>query len=79
MMERAFARAGWYRADLAEGGWHLHPHARGEEFVRVLPRIIEDVEAGRFPPAQAGRYNLDFEAWRARYARTNAAEEALAR
>jgi hypothetical protein len=80
MMERAFAKAGLYRADLAEGAWHLHPHARGDEFVRLLPRIIEDVEAGRFPAAQAGRYNMDFEAWRARYAGTAApTEEALAR
>ena len=33
--------------------------------MRALPRIIADVEAGRFPAAQAGRYNMDFDAWRA--------------
>jgi hypothetical protein len=68
MMEDAFRRSGLYRADLPGGAWHLHPHARGEAFVRLLPRIIEDVEAGRFPAAQAGRYNMDFEAWQARFA-----------
>jgi hypothetical protein len=68
MIEDAFRRSGLYRADVPGAAWHLHPHARGEAFVRLLPRIIEDVEVGRFPPAQAGRYNMDFDAWQARYA-----------
>jgi hypothetical protein len=65
MMERAMRGRGWYRADLMGPAWSLHPHARGEEFVRLLPRIVADVEAGRFPPEQAGRYNMNFDAWRA--------------
>jgi hypothetical protein len=64
MIERGFGDAELCRADLPGPGWSLHPHARGDEFVRLLPAIIEAVEAGRFPPAQAGRYNMDFDAWR---------------
>lgn len=63
-MGRAFAKHGLCRADLAGPAWSLHPNARGETFVRLLPRIVGEIESGRFPPAQAGRYNLDLEAWR---------------
>jgi hypothetical protein len=70
MMERAFARDGLVRADLLGSAWTLHPQARGAEFERLLPRIVEDVEAGRFPPGQAGHYNMRFPLWRERYAAT---------
>jgi hypothetical protein len=64
MMGRAFSRAGLCRADLTgEGSWSLHPIARGDAFTRWLPRIIDDVEAGRFPAAQAGHYDLLFDKW----------------
>jgi hypothetical protein len=65
MVEWAFVKAGLCRADLPGPAWSLHPNARGEEFVRLLPHIIAEVEAGRFPPEQGGRYNLDLDAWRA--------------
>lgn len=74
MMERAFRARGLWRADLLGPAWSLHPHARGEAFERLLPRILEDIEAGRFPPEQAGHHNLRFDAWRAWYAAAAAAE-----
>jgi hypothetical protein len=67
MMERAFRTRRLVRADLLGGAWSLHPHARGPEFERLLPRIVEDVEAGRFPSEQAGHYNMRLELWRERY------------
>ena len=44
--------------------WSLHPPDHGEQFRRLLPRIITAVEAGRYPDEQAGNYDLDLELWR---------------
>lgn len=64
MMEWAMSDRRLFRADLSDGScWSLHPVARGDDFVRALPSIIERVEAGRFPAEQAGHYDLMVEAW----------------
>jgi hypothetical protein len=43
--------------------WTLHPRVRGPEFIQALPKIIEKVEAGWYPPEQAGYYDLHLESW----------------
>ncbi len=68
MMGRAFRAHGIVRADLsAPDAWSLHPLARGDAFVMWLPRIVADVEAGRFPASQGGHYDLRFDDWIAWY------------
>ena len=66
MQTENLRRANACRADLADGSaWSLHPHERSAAYFASLDRIIADVERGRFPAAQAGHYDLRFDAWRA--------------
>jgi len=59
-------RGGTFRADLADGfAWHVHPSDKGPAFVQQLPRLIPAIEQGRFPPAQAGHYDLQLPEWAA--------------
>ncbi len=52
------------RADVASPrAWTLHTPDHGDAFLRALPSIIARVEAGEFPPAQAGDYDLRLELW----------------
>jgi hypothetical protein len=41
-----------------KGMWSLHPPFRSELLYRELPRLIEDVEDGRIPAEQRGRYDV---------------------
>ncbi|HBB32108.1 MAG TPA: hypothetical protein DDZ80_18690 [Cyanobacteria bacterium UBA8803] len=43
--------------------WTVHPKDRGPEFIDALPKIIEKVEAGWYPPEQAGYYDLMLKCW----------------
>ncbi|MBD2098544.1 hypothetical protein H6F90_26080 [Trichocoleus sp. FACHB-591] len=43
--------------------WTVHPKDRGPEFIAALPQLIEKIEAGWYPPEQAGHYDLQFKAW----------------
>jgi hypothetical protein len=54
----------YVRANLADPrAWTLHPIARGEAYINALPRIIGEIEAGWYPPEQAGDYDLQLDAW----------------
>jgi hypothetical protein len=51
----------WVRHDFLgspPGLWSVHPIEHDEDFRGALPRLIEQVERGELPEAQAGRYNL---------------------
>jgi hypothetical protein len=53
-----------FRADLdTDKAWTLHPNCRGPIFEEALPELIRRVEAGEFPPAQGGFYDLLLEGW----------------
>ncbi|MBE9126912.1 hypothetical protein IQ258_12275, partial [Coleofasciculus sp. LEGE 07081] len=43
--------------------WTVHPKDRGKEFIEALPKIIEKIEAGWYPPEQAGYYDLKLKYW----------------
>jgi len=43
--------------------WTLHPIDRSPEFIAALPRIIQQIEAGEYPPQQAGYYDLISKFW----------------
>ena len=43
--------------------WTVHPKDRGPEFIEALPKIIETIEAGLYPPQQIGYYDLIFKDW----------------
>ena len=43
--------------------WALHAPDHGERFITLLDEIITHVEAGRFPAAQAGHYDLELDLW----------------
>ena len=38
--------------------WTLHPKDRSPKFIEALPEIINKIEAGIYPPEQAGHYDL---------------------
>jgi len=64
MVSRRLAASSFIRADLdSPCAWTLHSHDHGPHFVAALPSIIQHVERGDFPTAQAGRYDLLLEAW----------------
>jgi hypothetical protein len=46
-----------------EDTWFIHPEDKGQLFLGLLPGIIENVKAGKFPPAQAGNETVDLLAW----------------
>lgn len=43
--------------------WTVHPKNREPEFIKALPKLIEKIEKGWYPPEQAGYYDLIFEHW----------------
>lgn len=55
----------YVRADLdATDAWTIHPPKHTPEFIAALPRLIELIEQGKFPPDQAGYYDLKLDAWK---------------
>lgn len=55
----------FFRVHLAsQRAWTLHCPDRSAEWLGLLPRLIERVERGEFPSAQAGFYDLALEHWR---------------
>ena len=63
-VSKALKKSKYYRADLASPNvWSLHPHDRGDKFIKVLPSLINLVEKGIFPTQQAGHYDLNLEWW----------------
>ena len=54
----------YVRADLSSTeAWTIHPAQHSAEFIAALPRLIEAIELGKYPLAQAGNYDLILEAW----------------
>jgi hypothetical protein len=64
MVTDQFRRRGAVRAwDATAAAWTVHPNTRSRDFLTALPRIIEQVEKGHYPPAQIGHYDLQVDAW----------------
>nr|WP_256995670.1 hypothetical protein [Halomicronema hongdechloris] len=64
MVSRQLEQTAYVRATLASPlAWTVHPVARGPAFIAALPDIIRRVEAGQYPPEQAGYYDLKPELW----------------
>ncbi len=64
MLLHRFKKLGLKNYYLLNGScWLLHPEEKNENFVRLLPEIISEVEKGNFPVAQADHERLDLEAW----------------
>jgi hypothetical protein len=64
MVEKALEQSSLWRADLmTDKAWSLHPGERSKEFHRVLPSIVEQVKEGRYPPEQAGHFDLLLPSW----------------
>ena len=43
--------------------WTLHPQDRSPEFIKALPKIIEQIEVGDYSSEQAGHYDLISALW----------------
>jgi hypothetical protein len=64
MVTESLREKSFVRADLdSSEAWCLHPNDHGLNFVIALPKIIERVEAGWYPPEQAGYYDLKLGTW----------------
>lgn len=51
------------RADLITPAWTLHCRYHTHDWIQALPRIIEKVESGWYPPEQEGYYDMNLDAW----------------
>lgn len=57
-------RMGVYRADISSGkSWTLHPPDHGPIFCQNLPKLIDMIERGEYPQENAGKYDLNLEAF----------------
>lgn len=64
MVSQQLERTKYVRATLANSqAWTLHPKDRSPKFIEALPRIIEKIEVGHYPEAQAGHYDLISDLW----------------
>ena len=64
MVSRSLEQSNYYRATLTNvKGWTLHPNERSPAFRQAWPTIIKKIEAGIYPPTQAGYYDLIPELW----------------
>ncbi len=64
MVTKGLQQTPYYRATSANPkGWTLHPIDRSPTFRQLWPEIIKKVEAGVYPPQQAGYYDLVPSAW----------------
>ncbi len=53
-----------FRAILSsDKAWTLHPKDHGEQFIRLLPEIIQRIEHKDFPLEQEKKYDLDLNLW----------------
>jgi hypothetical protein len=54
----------YFRMNMASPqAWTLHPNDHGPKFLESLPYLIEQIELGHYPLAQAGHYDLILEEW----------------
>jgi hypothetical protein len=57
-------RSSYYRVHLANpSAWSIHCKDHSPRWLTALPSIIARVEAGEFPEAQAGQYDLQLSEW----------------
>ncbi|MBR8829150.1 MAG: hypothetical protein DSM107014_14845 [Gomphosphaeria aponina SAG 52.96 = DSM 107014] len=64
MVSKKLETTKYVRGVLADpNAWTIHPQHRSRQFITALPRIIEQIEAGIYPPQQAGHYDLKLELW----------------
>ena len=64
MVAAAMKSRGFLRAYIAgERAWTLHPINHDNGFIKALPGVIDRVEKGDYPAAQAGDYDLKMEHW----------------
>lgn len=64
MLFRRLGAAGRLRLCLRRrDSWLLHPVKKGPDFVAALPSLLRYVRDGRYPALQAGRQNIDLDAW----------------
>ena len=64
MVSQQLEQTEYVRATLSNPkAWTLHPKDRSPEFIEALPHIIEQIEAGEYPPEQAGHYDLISKYW----------------
>lgn len=64
MVSNRLEETNYIRATLdSPKAWTVHPVDRGPVFFEALPKIIEKVEAGWYPPEQAGYYDLQLKYW----------------
>ncbi len=65
LMSQQLEQSKFCRADTsAPAAWTLHAPDHGAAFIEALPGLIERVERGEFPAAQAGDYDLRLDLWR---------------
>lgn len=64
MTSQRMEQTEYIRADLTSSkAWTIHPAKHSPEYIEALPRLIQLVEQGLYPAAQAGHYDLDLDAW----------------
>ena len=64
MTSKKLAMTNYIRADLTSTqAWTIHPAKHGADFIEALPNLIELIEQGKYPLAQAGHYDLILEEW----------------
>ena len=64
MVSQKLGQIDYVRGTLANPqAWTLHPKDRSPAFIQALPQIIAKIEAGEYPPQQAGHYDLISELW----------------
>jgi hypothetical protein len=61
---KRFKFAGKYRFMMnSKDCWVLHPLNKPQEYIQILPQIIESVRTGNVPEEQLGYENINLEAW----------------
>jgi hypothetical protein len=64
MTSEKLAATKYTRADLASTqAWTIHPTQHGPDFINALPTLINLIEQGKYPLAQAGYYDLLLFEW----------------
>lgn len=59
-----FKSSPYDRADmLTSPAWTLHCKSHADDWIKMLPKMIEKVESGWYPPEQAGYYDMNLDAW----------------
>jgi hypothetical protein len=66
LLFRSLGKRGWRCLNLSSNrAWLLHPTRKDNEYIRLLPGIIESVKTGRVPESQRGYADLKLDAWSA--------------